>query len=194
VSKEETKRRDDAENADPNEAQNPEAVAAADDQKPAGDDAHTTLFLEQALAGAQKRAQEYMESWQRERADFANYKKRAERELRESQDYARINTLMTLLPVIDDFELAMSNLPEDLKNQPWLDGVSAIQRKFWKILDEHGVHIIDPVGEVFDPSRHEAIGVDSETEAESGHVTVTLQKGYASGDRVLRPALVRVAQ
>ena len=77
---------------------------------------------------------------------------------------------------------------------PWLEGVAAIQRKFKKILDEHGVTIIDPVGEVFDPSRHEAIGVDSETEAESGHVTVTLQKGYASGDRVLRPALVRVAQ
>ncbi len=191
MSKEETKRINDPENTSP---ENPEAVASADKQEAAAPDPHTSLFLEQALAGAQKQAKEYMESWQRERADFANYKKRAERELRESQDYARINTLTTLLPVIDDFELAMSNLPENLQGQPWIEGVSAIQRKFKKILDEHGVQIIDPVGEVFDPSRHEAIGIDSNTDVDSGHVTVTLQKGYAYGERVLRPALVRVAE
>jgi molecular chaperone GrpE len=149
--------------------------------------------LEKQLAEAQQQAKANFEGWQRERADFSNYKKRVEREMREIQQNATSSTLMALLPVLDDFERAMSNLPEDLKGQPWLEGISAIQRKFQKILDDYGIIMIDPVGEVFDPSRHEALGTDADTEVESGHVTVTLQKGYASGDRVLRPALVRVA-
>ncbi|MBZ0295767.1 MAG: nucleotide exchange factor GrpE [Anaerolineae bacterium] len=146
------------------------------------------------LAKAQEEAKQYLESWQRERADFANYKKRAERELRESRDQARISTLMTLLPVIDDFELAMSNLPEDVKGQSWVEGIAAIQRKFLKILDDHSISVVDPVGEAFDPNLHEAIAVMPSDDVESGHVTETLQKGYVWGDRVLRPAMVRVAE
>jgi len=152
-----------------------------------------TAELEKQLEVALQQAKVNFEGLQRERADFSNYKKRVEREMKEIQQNAISSTLMALLPVLDDFERAMSNLPEDLKGQPWLEGVSAIQRKFQKTLDDYGIVIIDPVGEVFDPSRHEALGTDASTDVESGHVTVTLQKGYASGDRVLRPALVRVA-
>jgi molecular chaperone GrpE len=171
------------------EAAQPQADAPDGNAAPAA----ATAELEQALAASQQQAKEYLENWQRERADFVNYKKRAERELRESQEYARINALTTLLPVIDDFDLAMTNLPDELKDQPWLEGVAAIQRKFNRILDEHGIVVIDPVGEPFDPNQHEALGMDSDTDQESGHVTMTLQKGYRCGDRVLRPALVRVA-
>lgn len=146
------------------------------------------------LEAARKQAQDYFEGWQRERADFSNYKKRAERDLMTMRFNAKVDTLKSLLPVLDDFERAMANLPEDLREQPWLEGIAAIQRKFLKTLEEHGVQTVDPTGEVFDPNLHEAIGKDSTADVPSGHITVTLQKGYVAGDRVLRPALVRVAE
>jgi molecular chaperone GrpE len=68
-----------------------------------------------------------------------------------------------------------------------------IQRKFDNVLEQYNIEVIDPVGEVFDPNYHEAIGTDDSDDVESGHVTVTLQKGYKAGEQILRPALVRVA-
>jgi len=133
------------------------------------------------------------EGWQRARAEFANYKKRAEREKQEGLKRGALDALTKLLPIFDDFERAMENVPEEMAENPWVSGTSLILRKYEKILDEYDVIIIDPVGELFDPRMHEAIGMDDSGDVESGHVTMTLQKGYMSGDRVLRPALVRVA-
>lgn len=149
--------------------------------------------LEEALAAAKAEAQTNMDGWQRARAEFANYKKRTDRELQSARQRASLDTMSSVLPIIDDFERALENLPEDLKGHSWLNGVSLIMKKFEKLLEEHQVDIIDPVGEVFDPRFHEAIGMDDSDEVESGHVTTTLQKGYVSDERVLRPALVRVA-
>jgi molecular chaperone GrpE len=67
-----------------------------------------------------------------------------------------------------------------------------VQRKLTKMLEDNGVSSFDPVGEMFDPNRHEAIGRDDEGDAPSGQVTTTMQRGYLIGDKVLRPALVRV--
>jgi molecular chaperone GrpE len=144
-------------------------------------------------AALEKKAKDNMDGWMRERADFANYKKRVENQLRESSQNAAVNALVTFLPIIDDFERAMANIPPELAGNPWLNGVSMIQRKFQKMLDDQGVTILDPVGDVFDPNRHEAVGMEDSSEVESGHVAVTLQKGYLQGERVLRPALVKVA-
>lgn len=138
-------------------------------------------------------AAEYLAGWQRTRAEFANYKKRVERELSESHQRGAIDAVVRVLPIIDDFERAMQNVPADLEGHAWINGISMLLRKFDKLLSDFDVQPIDPVGEVFDPSRHEALGMDDSDTIASGHVTVTLQKGYISGDRVLRPALVRVA-
>ena len=146
-----------------------------------------------ALAAAQAEAQTNLEGWQRARAEFANYKKRTDRELQMTHQRASLDTLAGMLPIIDDFERALANLPDDLQGNPWLNGVSLIMKKFEKLLEEHHVEVIDPVGEAFDPRYHEAIGMEESTDVESGHVTTTLQKGYVSDERVLRPALVRVA-
>jgi molecular chaperone GrpE len=145
------------------------------------------------VAALEKKVKEHLDGWMRERADFANYKKRVETQLRDSAQNAAVDALVNLLPVIDDFERAMANVPPELAGNPWLNGVSMIQRKFQKMLDDQGVTILDPVGQTFDPTRHEAVGMEDSSEVESGHVTVTLQKGYLHGDRVLRPALVKVA-
>jgi molecular chaperone GrpE len=141
----------------------------------------------------QTQAQEYLEGWQRARAEFANYKKRVEREMKDSYGSAAGSVLKDILPVIDDFERAMNNVPEHLQGDPWVGGVGMILRKLNKILEDYNVTVIDPTGEPFDPNRHEAIGMEDSSDMAAGHVTATVQKGYVLGDRILRPALVRVA-
>ena len=151
--------------------------------------------MTQAMYDAlQTQAQEYLEGWQRNRAEFANYKKRVERDLKDSHSSAAGSVLKDILPAIDDFERAMNNVPEALKDDKWVGGVGMVLRKFNKILEDYDVKTVDPVGEPFDPNRHEAIGMDESEDVAAGHVTTTLQKGYVLGDRVLRPALVRVAK
>lgn len=149
------------------------------------------------LADYQKletQSQEYLDGWQRARAEFANYKKRVERDLKDNYQNATGDVLKSLLPVMDDFDRATINVPDDLLGHPWVSGIEMIHRKMSKVLDDFGATVIDPVGEEFDPNLHEAIGQDADSDMDSGHVTVTMQKGYMVGDRVLRPALVRVAR
>ena len=163
--------------------------------------AEKTEHLEQdnntvSLAEYQKlqtQSQEYLEGWQRARAEFANYKKRVDRDMKDSYQNAAGDVFKSLLPVIDDFDRAMANTPQDFQGNTWLSGVEMIQRKLNKILDEFGVTPIEGIGEAFDPTLHEAIGQDTDTDVESGYITTILQKGYRVGERVLRPALVRVA-
>lgn len=149
--------------------------------------------LQTELETLKQQSMSYFDRWQRERADFANYKKRMERERSESYQRAALDTIIKLIPIIDDFERAMTGMPEDFSEHPWISGISLIQRKFEKLLDDHNVSRIDPEGEPFDPSRHEAISMESSDTVESGRVIATLQKGYAAEDRILRPALVKVA-
>ncbi|MCB9453474.1 MAG: nucleotide exchange factor GrpE [Anaerolineaceae bacterium] len=149
--------------------------------------------MNQQLAEAQKKVQDFMEGWQRERAEFANYKRRVERDMKDIRQNATFGVLNNLLPIIDDFDRAFSNTPDDLQGHAWLEGVTLIQRKFQKLLEDQQIEVIDPVGEPFDPNLHEAVGMEPSDTVESGHVVMTLQKGYRWGDRVLRSALVKVA-
>lgn len=149
--------------------------------------------LEVQLTEAQAKANEYLDGWQRARAEFANYKKRAEKERDEVYQNATVETLRKILPVIDDFDRAVANVPADKADDEVIKGFSLIHRKMLTLLENAGIKVINPVGEVFDPAFHEAIGRDESSDLESGRVTAVLQKGYVHGDKVLRPALVRVA-
>jgi molecular chaperone GrpE len=134
-----------------------------------------------------------LEGWQRARAEFANYKKRVEKEMREASERGALDAVVKMLPILDDFARALDNIPQDLKDHPWVSGTALIARHFDKVLEAYHVTEIDPVGQAFDPHLHEAVGMDDNSDQPSGTVTATLQKGYVSGDRILRPALVRVA-
>jgi len=168
-----------------NEQASPEGVAEGVTEARAPEDELEALRTE---------AQKNLEGWQRTLAEFQNYKRRIEREARESYQMATFDVLKNLLPIVDDLERAMNNVPESLRNEAWLEGISLIQRKFIRVLEDYDVTAVDPVGEPFDPNLHQAVGADETTDVESGHVTETLQKGYVSGDRVLRPAMVKVAR
>jgi molecular chaperone GrpE len=149
--------------------------------------------LLQLLIEAQKEAKTNEDGWQRARAEFANYKKRNERERRELFQRATLDTLKSLLPIIDDFDRAFQNVPEAINEDPWIGGVSMIQRKFTTLLEQYEIEAIDPTSSPFDPNLHQAIGAEESDEVESGHVIETLQKGYRAGEQVLRLALVKVA-
>lgn len=156
-----------------------------------GDDASDGV--QAVLDALREESQKNLDGWQRSRAEFTNYKKRVQKELSEANERAAIDTLSKVLPIIDDFERAIQNIPEDIAEHPWVTGTALIMKKFDRLLEEHEVSVIDPVGEPFDPHHHEAIGMDEGSDYESGIVTTTLQKGFVCGGRVLRPALVRVA-
>lgn len=150
------------------------------------------IDLEKLLAEAQAKATEYLDGWQRARAEFVNYRKRAEKERDESFQNASAETLRKILPIIDDFDRAISNVPADKADDEIIKGFSLIHRKMLSLLEGTGIKVINPVGEKFDPAFHEAIGQDESSDVPSGHITIVLQKGYVHGDKVLRPALVRV--
>jgi len=163
----------------------------AQDSASSGNKNETTADVIEAL---QVQVTQFREGWQRERAEFANFKRRIERETKDTYQNASADVLIGVLPIIDDFERALNNVPDDLKDHPWLSGTRMIQRKFVKMLEEFGVTTVDPTGDTFDPNLHQAIGTDDAGDGESGRVTKTELKGYVVVDRVLRPALVRVSK
>jgi molecular chaperone GrpE len=145
------------------------------------------------LEQARTQADEYLDGWQRARAEFANYKKRVEAERQELRRTSTEALLLKLLPVVDDFERAFQALPEDLEEAAWVDGFTMILRKLQAVLESHDVTPIDAAGQPFDPLWHEAIMQEETDEHPDGYVTEEMQRGYRLGDRVLRPSMVKVA-
>lgn len=148
---------------------------------------------DEELEALRKEAKQNWERWQRALADLDNYKKRVERERVDTYDHATAEIFMAILPIVDDFERASENVPEDLDGNTWVDGTMAVGRKLQRLLEKYEIEAIDPVGKPFNPDEHQGLGVDEDSDVESGHVSMTLQKGYRKGDKILRPALVRVA-
>jgi len=218
-----------------------EAPPSADESVAEGTNLIQALIAaEKELQRAREEAQKNFEGWQNANkvidelkaevkklnAKSLNYQKQA--------DFVSFQKIKSFLPVIDDFNRAFINVPEDISENQWFQGVSMIRQNFEKalldetfldkiqqdttqlaktlrdkiqqdttqlaeilrdktFLDKIKIEEIDPTGEPFDPNFHQAIGIDDSDKVESGHVTVTLQKGYRAGEIVLRLALVRVA-
>jgi molecular chaperone GrpE len=140
-------------------------------------------------------AAENLDGWQRARAEFANYKRRVEAERAELAANAGAEALKRVLPAVDDFERAMQTLPDDLKDNPWVNGVLMVQRKLNSALEQSGITpIATNPGDAFDPNVHEAITPEDSDQFASGQIIGEAQRGYKLGDRVLRPVLVRVAR
>lgn len=152
------------------------------------------LSLEEQLAAAEAEAARNLDGWMRTQAEFANARKRLEKQRAETYVNATADLAARLLPVLDDFERALENVPQEIAGNSWLEGIVLVQRKLMGILENFNVMPIDAVGQPFDPNFHEALSQEASDDFESGHVTRELQKGYKIGDRVLRPSLVYVAE
>lgn len=151
--------------------------------------------LEQELEQVRTQAQEYLDGWTRERAAFANYKRRVEEERQRQQQQLLAEVVLDFLEVLDDLERALQNRPQEGEGAAWAEGIALIYNKLRTRLEAKGVEQI-PVepGQPFDPQIHEAVSHEAVDGHESGHIIQVVRPGYRIGERVIRPALVRVAQ
>ena len=129
----------------------------------------------------------------RTQAEFDNYRKRSAREQADFRDYAAADAVKSLLPVIDSFDLALK-APSSGEDSELRKGVELIRKQLDEVLARMGVKPVPAVGEVFDPRFHEAIEMVETDDAEDNHVITELTRGYKIKDRLLRPAMVRVAR
>jgi molecular chaperone GrpE len=146
------------------------------------------------LEEAKVQAAEYLDGWQRAQAEFSNYKKRQEAEREQTSARITADMLRKILPVVNDFERALATIPDDLSQLAWCEGIFLIKAKLDTILDSEGVKPIETDGQTFDPIYHEAVTYEEAAGYAEGQIIGEVQRGYMLGERVLRPALVRVAK
>ena len=146
------------------------------------------------LKQAQKEKAEYLNGWQKERADFANYKKGEDDRRAMVSESMRERILSRFLTVMDSFNMAFANKEAWEKVDPsWRKGVEYIYSQFNSVFEEYGVKPVGVEGEVFDPNIHESIDMISTDKKEQDHtIANVIQKGYKLADRVIRPARVNV--
>jgi molecular chaperone GrpE len=149
--------------------------------------------LQQEVESLRGKVETYLDLAQRAQADFANYKKRIEREREADAGIAQANILRSILSVIDDFDRAVTVAP-NASEGAFAEGVMMIHRKLQQWLESHQVRRVDQVGELFDPSLHEAVAYEERPGFAEGQVASVMSAGYVMSDRVLRPAQVTVAR
>jgi molecular chaperone GrpE len=150
--------------------------------------------LQKELEETRSKANEYLDGWQRARAEFANYKKRVDRDQAQTYQVATGNVVRRFLEVLDDLERALKNRPESGEGAVWAEGIELIYRKLVNMLENEGVKPMEIENDFFDPNLHEAVVSEENSEYESGQIIGVVRQGYVMGDRVLRPAMVRVAR
>jgi molecular chaperone GrpE len=138
--------------------------------------------------------QEYLEGWQRTRADFVNARKEEESRRGDLKKFAQAEFIEELLPVLDSFDMAFANKTVwEQVNKEWRDGITFIHSQLTSVLTQHGVTILDPMGQKFDPLQHSPLEVvPTQVPEEDDRIAAVLQKGYMMGNKVIRPAKVKV--
>jgi molecular chaperone GrpE len=171
-----------------------ESPAAADTPGPEpADTAADTNDQTAQIAALQRERDDNYDRLLRKSAEFDNYRRRIERERREQADQAIVDLLQELLLVVDDFDLALT---VDAESNPagYQKGVELIHAKLHDLLKKHGVRPIDALGADFDPNVHQAVIHEDSSDHREGEVIGELRRGYTINDRLLRPAMVKVAK
>jgi molecular chaperone GrpE len=161
----------------------PDGIGEGPDAPAAGDE----------LAQARRERDDFYDRLLRKTAEFENYRKRVDRERRESAQYAAGDLLEALLPIVDDVERALQAEAGPEANA-YRQGVELIYKQVQDLLAKRGVTRIDTVGQAFDPNVHQAITYESSPGRAEGEVIGEVRRGYKLGDRLLRAAMVKVAR
>jgi molecular chaperone GrpE len=148
------------------------------------------------VAELQRERDEFHDRWLRKSAEFDNYRKRVDRERREQAEQAITDLLGELLLVVDDFDRALTiDAPaDDVGGEAYRKGIELIHTKLNDILRKHSVRPIEALGTDFDPNLHQAVIHESSPDHREGEVIGELRRGYLIGDKLLRPAMVKVAK
>lgn len=160
------------------------------------DQSATIKKLRTKLKEAESKAQEYLTGWQKERAEGVNLRKRLEEEKKDFAKFAKEDIATELIPVLDSFESAFKNKEAWEKvDKNWRVGVEYIHSQLINVLANHGVSVVNPLGEKFDPQRDEAIGsVEVENEDDDHKIMEVVSVGYKLQDKLIRAPKVKVGQ
>jgi molecular chaperone GrpE len=148
------------------------------------------------LKKCQSEKQEYLDGWQRAKADFVNYKKRSEESKTELAKYASENIILEIIPIIDNFEQAFKNKKVwELVDENWRKGIEMIHLQLVDVLKRNNVTEIESLGQEFDPKIHESVEiVKVDDKDDNDKIIDVLQKGYQMGDKVIRHPNVKVGK
>lgn len=144
------------------------------------------------LTIANEKIKDWEDKYKRLLAEFDNFRKRSEKESAMMMDFGASMVLTKILPVVDNFERAISSVPDEMKENTFVDGVDKIYKQILKTFEEIGVKPIESVGKPFDANLHNAVMTDENAEGEVDTVVEELQKGYTYKDQVLRHSMVKV--
>ena len=158
-----------------------------------GEPAQTTTETPDALAELQRERDELYDRLLRKTAEFDNYRKRIDRERREQADQTVTRFLEELLTVVDDFDRALT-VESERDTAAYRKGVELIHAKLHDMLRRQGVKPIEALGADFDPNLHQAVIHEPSPDHREGEVIGELRRGYLIGDKLLRPAMVKVAK
>jgi molecular chaperone GrpE len=172
----------------------PAAGSAVAEPATEAEPADDVAALKQELEKHREQSEYHLEQWKRAAANLANYRKRAEKERTELLKSGQVALIAQLLPILDDFERAFQTVPFALSHFTWTEGLALIDRKLHLLLSQHGLKEIEALGKPFEPALHQALMEEETTTYADGHVMAVLQKGYILHDRVLRPAMVKIAK
>lgn len=151
--------------------------------------------LEQKLAEAEAKQDEYLKAAQRLQADFDNYKRRNRNALAESYEAGTADTVEAFLPVLDNLDRAIDSLSSAGADDSIIKGIELVRRQFLDTLSKLNVEEIEAMGRPFDPELHNAVGqVEAAEGQEENTIALVLQKGYRMGERVIRYSMVQVAR
>ena len=176
--------------AAPSEPAVTEAPQAADEPRPEEPRPEEARSEPDPLTAAQAERDEYLELARRTQADFENYRKRTAKDVAAAGERARIGLVRELLPVVDNLERALDSAGND---SSLAEGVRLVLNDLRGVLARNGVEPIEPSGEQFDPTVHEALSTRPADGTEPGIVVDVVEKGYRMNDTVIRPARVVVS-
>lgn len=150
--------------------------------------------LEQQLEECQKLKEEYLAGWKRANADFINFQKEENQRQKDILEFQKSALFLEIINIIDCFELAENNIPDNIKENDWVKGVMQALNQLKKFLIEQGVEEIKTENEIFNPDIHEAVEQVELEGKQSSLILETLQKGYTINSKLLRPSKVKVAK
>jgi molecular chaperone GrpE len=148
--------------------------------------------LQKDLEETKAKCEEYLNGWKRERADFINYKKDEMERIGQLVKYSNEELILKIIPILDNIYLAESHVPDELKENKWIEGFNQIKNQLANFLSKEGIEPIETVGKPFDPNTMEIV---EEVKGEkSGDVVEETQKGYAMHGRIIRVTKVKIAK
>lgn len=150
--------------------------------------------LKKELSGVKNEKQEYLDGWQRARAEMQNLVKQKDAEMRDFRQFATGEIILKMISFLDNLGFIIESAPESIKDDPWLKGIKNTEKHFLDMLKSEGLLEINAeAGDEFDPSRHDAVE-EAESDEKSGKISEVIQKGYTLNGKVIRPSRVKVAK